>query len=353
MTSQRKVMTIVGARPQFVKAAPISRAFLRAGKAAEVLIHTGQHYSAKMSAIFFEELGIPEPSYNLEIHGGGHGEMTGRMLEALESVMISERADAVLVYGDTNSTLAGALTAAKLKIPVMHVEAGLRSFNRGMPEEINRVVADHLSSQLFCPTQQAVSNLGLEGIKDGVHFVGDVMFDATLHARKAALQREYLIKEMGLEAGRYAVCTVHRAENTDDTERLRLLVAYLEKAVEDQPIVWPMHPRTLAALERYSVNPAGIKIIEPIGYLDLHCLLANAAIVYTDSGGLQKEAYFHRVPCVTMRDETEWAETIEAGWNRLWSQPGYLPRSEITDYGEGRAAEKIVALILDFLSDRI
>jgi UDP-GlcNAc3NAcA epimerase len=352
MTERKMVLTVVGARPQFIKAAPISRAFGRARDVFEVLVHTGQHHDANMSGIFFEELGIPKPVYNLDIHDGGHGQMTGRMLEALEVVMVSERPDAVLVYGDTNSTLAGGLAAAKLKVPVMHVEAGLRSFNRAMPEEINRVVADHLSMLLFCPSRQAVVNLHKEGVTKGVHFVGDVMYDATLHAREAALRRTHVIAELKLEPGNYAMCTVHRAENTDSVDRLRQIITYLEEAAKERTIIWPLHPRARAVLSRHNMAPAGIKLIDPVGYLDLHCLLARAALIYTDSGGLQKEAYFHRVPCVTLRDETEWVETIEAGWNRLWLQPQYRPQTEISDYGDGNAAEKIVALVSQFLLQR-
>lgn len=340
-----KFLTVVGARPQFIKAAAVSRAARAANGIHEVMVHTGQHFDAGMSDIFFEELDIPEPAHRLHVSGGGHGEMTGRMLSALEPVVIDEKPDLVVIYGDTNSTLAGALVAAKLNIPVAHIEAGLRSFNRRMPEEVNRVVADHLASLHLCPTAIAVENLAREGIHHGVHHVGDVMYDATLFAIQMAKSRATILADLSLQRGSYAVATVHRAENTDDAGRLRKIVEFLRDCAKNEPIVLPLHPRTRQAAERFGVALNGLKIIPPIGYLDMAQLLAGATGVYTDSGGLQKEAYFHRVPCVTLRDETEWEETIANGWNRLWTVPDYQPKRDILDYGDGRAAESIVALL--------
>jgi UDP-GlcNAc3NAcA epimerase len=346
-----RIISIVGARPQFIKAAAVSRAFVQTPEIEELLLHTGQHFDDNMSSVFFEELAIPEPRYNLDVHGGGHGEMTGRMLAAIEEVITKETPDAVLVYGDTNSTLAGALAAAKLHIPVIHVEAGLRSFNRRMPEEINRVVADHLSELLFCPTSQAVRNLAAEGITKGVHRTGDVMYDATVFAREAASERSRIVETLGLRAGEYALCTVHRAENTDDPDRLSRILDYLERQSADHEIVFPVHPRTRKLLD--GTARKGLMLIDPVGYLDMHRLLSGAAQVFTDSGGLQKEAYFHRVPCVTLRDETEWVETVAAGWNRLWTDDDFAgPRTEISEYGTGDAAVRMIDELKRFLISR-
>ena len=350
MTARTRIATIIGARPQFVKAAAVSRAFRKAPGLQEILIHTGQHFDANMSDVFFTELELPKPDVNLDIHGGGHGAMTGRMMEALESRLMDLQPQGVLIYGDTNSTLAGALVAAKLHIPVFHVEAGLRSFNRRMPEEVNRVVADHLSALLFCPTQRSVTNLANEGITKGVHQVGDVMYDAVLHARAAMLGQAGILETLELKPGGYALATIHRAENTDDEPRFRKVLDYLGGFAKSQPVVFPVHPRTRAVLERLGIGLNGFKLIDPVSYSDMHRLLAGASVVLTDSGGVQKEAYFHRVPCVTMRDETEWVETIEAGWNRLWTVPDFLPRRVIADYGDGKAAEKIVEAIVGALT---
>jgi UDP-GlcNAc3NAcA epimerase len=336
------ILTVVGARPQFVKAAPMSRALAAAGL-RERIVHTGQHRDPAMSARFFDELGIPAPVRSLGIDGLGHGAMTGRMLEGLEAAMLQERPDLVLVYGDTNSTLAGALAAAKLRIPVAHVEAGLRSFDRAMPEEVNRVVTDHVSSLLFCPTRRAVANLAAEGVTREVHAVGDVMYDATLAVLGTALARSRILQELGLTPGGYAVATIHRAGNTEDPRRFDALLAWLREAAAARPVILPAHPRTCPLLARTALG--GIRVIEPLGFLDMTALVHAAAAVFTDSGGLQKEAYFHRVPCVTLRDETEWVETIEAGWNRLWTVPDYRPRREIDDYGTGDAAPRIAAIL--------
>lgn len=340
------ILTVVGARPQFIKAAPVSHAIARLGDCREILVHTGQHFDAAMSEVFFDELDIPKPARNLEVNSLGHGAMTGRMLEKLEEAMLAEKPDMVLIYGDTNSTVAGALAAAKLHIPVAHVEAGLRSFNRRMPEEINRVMADHVSTLLFCPTETAVKNLTSEGITGGVHKVGDVMYDVTLHAVRRAEGRP-LLANLGLTSKSYAVATIHRAENTDDPERFARVMAWLSEAGERAPIIMPVHPRTRKLMEMRGLAPANLRLIEPLGYLDMALLTHNATSVFTDSGGLQKEAYFHRVPCVTLRDETEWVETIEAGWNRLWTQVNYKPQQDISDYGTGEASDLIAKLMRD------
>jgi UDP-GlcNAc3NAcA epimerase len=341
-----KIATIVGARPQFVKAAAVSRAIAAAPGVEECLIHTGQHFDDGMSAIFFRELDIPDPAYNLGIASQSHGAMTGRMLEAIERIFVEVKPDLVLVYGDTNSTLAGSLAAAKLHIPVGHVEAGLRSYNRRMPEEINRVVTDHVARYQFCPTTASVENLAREGIVDNVHHVGDVMFDATLFAMRSAANGSGIADRLGLGGRSYSVCTIHRAENTDSERSLGRVCAYLRDVALERPLVIPLHPRTRQALAQFGLDLDPAMTIEPLGYFDLHALIAGAELVYTDSGGLQKEAYFHGKPCVTLRDETEWVETIEHGWNRLWQEPRFVePRRPITDYGEGAAAEKIVALL--------
>jgi UDP-GlcNAc3NAcA epimerase len=298
-----------------------------------------------MSDVFFEELEIPKPAYNLEVNGLGHGAMTGRMLEKLEEAMLAEKPDMVLIYGDTNSTLAGALAAAKLHIPVAHVEAGLRSFNRNMPEEINRVMADHVSTLLFCPTRTAVANLASEGIRDGVHIVGDVMYDTTLAATRRAQTRSRILETLSLSPKTYAVATIHRAENTDDQARFRAVMEWLEKRALETEIIMPVHPRTRKLMASIGLSPAGVRLIDPIGYLDMTRLVQNAASIFTDSGGLQKEAYFHRVPCVTLRDETEWVETVEAGWNRLWEGPDFTARRDIPDYGDGNSADQIARLV--------
>jgi UDP-GlcNAc3NAcA epimerase len=339
-----RVLTVVGARPQFVKAAAISRAFAAESAIEEILVHTGQHYDSNMSDVFFRELRIPEPAHHLNVHGGGHGEMTARMLSGLEQLMVELRPRYVLVYGDTNSTLAGALAASKLHIPIGHVEAGLRSFNRKMPEEVNRVLADHVSTQLFCPTFAAVGNLANEGIRTEVHHVGDVMYDATLAALKQSAISG-IVERLGLKEGKFAVATVHRAENTDDADRLRQIIDYLRERAAMYPVVMPLHPRTRHAIANTGTSTRGLTICEPLGYLDMTRLIAGCCEVLTDSGGVQKEAYFHRKPCVTLRDETEWIETVECGWNRLWKEDRYKPRAEISEYGDGHAAEKIVKLI--------
>jgi UDP-GlcNAc3NAcA epimerase len=349
-----RLVSVVGARPQFVKAFPFSKAAREAGGLEEIMIHTGQHFDANMSDIFFRELGIAPPTYHFDIHGGAHGAMTARMLTAIEEVLLKEAPDAVLIYGDTNSTLAGALAAAKLHIPVVHVEAGLRSYNRAMPEEVNRVIADHLSAVLLCPTTTAIENLLKEGIRDGVHNVGDLMFDATVMATKLAEQHATVLKDLRLAPRSYGVATVHRAENTDDPENLTRVVRYLAEQAREHPIVLPLHPRTRAAAQAAGIDFAAsnIRLLDPLGYLDMCQLVHGATVVFTDSGGLQKEAYFHRVPCVTLRSETEWVETVDNGWNRLWTVKDYKPRREIAEYGDGHSARKIVDVLRETLKHR-
>lgn len=344
-----RLITVVGARPQFIKAAAVSRAIAADGRVDETLVHTGQHYDDNMSDVFFRELAIPAPKHHLGLGGASHGAMTGRMLEAIEAILLLEKPDGVLVYGDTNSTLAGALAAAKLHIPVIHVEAGLRSFNKKMPEEINRILTDHVSGLLLCPTETAVANLAAEGVSAGVFMVGDVMHDATLFAIDRQSENASLPDALGLKPG-FVVLTLHRAENTDDGTKLHRILEFVRREAMGRTIVFPVHPRTRAAMERYKLETAGLLLVEPLGYFDLHGLLAASSLIMTDSGGLQKEAYFHRKPCITLREETEWVETIHAGWNRLWTVPEWVqPRTGIDDYGTGHAGALCAAGIARFL----
>ena len=311
-----KIASIVGARPQFIKCAPVSRELRKEHE--EVLIHTGQHYDHGMSEVFFEELAIPKPDYNLNIGSGTHGRQTGAMLGAIEDVLQRENPDLVLVYGDTNSTLAGALAAAKRHVPVAHVEAGLRSFDRRMPEEVNRVLTDHCSDMLFCPTETAVRNLAAEGVTEGVHLVGDVMLDAMTHNRAVAEERSRILEDVGVRPGEYLVVTVHRPSNTDSPENMTAILGALAEA--GRPVVFPIHPRTRKCLSEYGLlagMPENVRVVEPLGYLDMLRLMAHAAKILTDSGGVQKEAYLLGVPCITLRENTEWVETVEAGWNVL------------------------------------
>ncbi len=346
-----KILTVVGARPQFVKAAVVSRAIAAYDGMEEILVHTGQHFDTNMSDIFFDQMGIPRPAHVLDINGGTHGAMTGRMMISLEEVMISDKPDMVLVYGDTNSTLAGAINAAKLCIPVAHVEAGLRSFDRTMPEEINRIASDHVSDLLFAPTQLAVTNLAHEGVTKGVFHVGDVMFDSTLLMIDAAKASCTIVSDMGLVAGGYALSTLHRQSTTDEPGALAKAVEFLLQHARTQPVVLPLHPRTRGAAQRLGVSLEGLIVIDPVGPVEMHALLAGSTLVMTDSGGLQKEAYFHRKPCITLRETTEWVETIDAGWNRLWGQPEKaMQRRDIPDYGDGKSSEKIVLHIAKYLN---
>jgi UDP-GlcNAc3NAcA epimerase len=313
-----KIATVVGARPQFIKCAPVSRELRKA--CTEILIHTGQHYDGNMSQVFFDELSLPRPDYHLGVGSGPHGAQCGEMLKRIEEVLVQERPDYVMVYGDTNSTLAGALAAAKLHMPVAHVEAGLRSFNRRMPEEINRVVADHLSSFLFCPTEAAVKNLTQEGITAGVRLVGDVMYDALLISVQAAEEKSTILKQLRLCPKEYFLVTVHRAENTDDAGRLQAIIKAIQRISAFHPVVWPVHPRTRRVLGSQQLSHIAdhtLRIIDPVSYLDMLVLEKAAKVILTDSGGVQKEAYWLGIPCVTLREETEWVETVQAGWNML------------------------------------
>lgn len=314
----KTVLTVVGARPQFVKASVVSHALAAVAGLREILVHTGQHFDDNMSGVFFAELGMSPPTHHLNIHGGSHGEMTGRMLTGIERVLMDERPDAVLVYGDTNSTLAGALAAVKLHVPVAHVEAGLRSFNRRMPEEINRILTDRISHWLFTPTEAAREQLLHEGMDPAnLVFVGDVMFDVALHHGARAGVRGGVLESLSLVGRPFALATVHRAENTDDPERLAVIVGALKRLASRLPVVWPVHPRTRRVLQAQCLGTSGLILVEPVGYLDMVRLERNASLIATDSGGVQKEAFFHGVPCVTLREETEWVELVHAGWNRL------------------------------------
>jgi UDP-N-acetylglucosamine 2-epimerase len=347
-----KVVTIVGARPQFIKAAAVSRTLRQCCQ--EILVHTGQHYDANMSEVFFEELDIPAPEYNLGIGSGTHGEQTAAMLSAIERVLMEERPDVILVYGDTNSTLAGALAGAKLHIPIAHVEAGLRSFNRRMPEEINRVLTDHMSDHLLCPSGTAVENLAKEGITRGVVVTGDVMADALTFAADRARTRSSVLADLGLTPGKFALATLHRAENTDDPARLKSILSAF--AGINETVIFPVHPRTRAVMRMQGIGESdhrNLRLIDPVGYLDMVRLTESARIVLTDSGGLQKEAYWLSTPCITLRDETEWVETVEYGWNilvganserivnaaRSFAPPGEHPPL----YGDGKAAVLVTA----------
>lgn len=357
-----KIATVVGARPQFIKAAVVSRAieaWNRSGRGAsvqEILVHTGQHSDDNMSEVFFRELRIPRPAHCLGISGGTHGAMTGRMLESLEQVLLAEKPDAVLVYGDTNSTLAGALAAVKLHIPVGHVEAGLRSRNLRMPEEVNRVLSDRISHWLFCPTATAVDNLRREGLYGAsILLSGDVMYDAALFYAKIAKPTP-LVRRLIDEVGEgFCLCTVHRAENTDDPKRLAAIIAAVDDIARESPVVLPLHPRTRKQLERLAIRVAHVKLMEPVSYFDILTLLKNCGEVLTDSGGLQKEAFFFAKPCITLRDETEWVELVQLGANMLAgadrdaivAQWKYLrqhhPEYSARPYGNGDAGSQIVA----------
>jgi UDP-GlcNAc3NAcA epimerase len=344
-----KVLTVVGARPQFIKTAPVSRVLRR--RHEEFLVHTGQHYDDEMSDLFFRQLHIPAPDRNLEVGSGLHGVQTGAMLPGIESIALEQKPDWLLVYGDTNSTLAGALVGAKLHIPVAHVEAGLRSYDRRMPEEVNRVVADHLAALLLCPTVTAVENLAREGVREGVHMVGDVMLDAYQQNLQVARKTCHVVEELGLEKNAYTLLTVHRAENVDEPE---LLAGILRGVGESgRRVVFPVHPRTRAAFAATGMKPpANVMLVDPVGYLEMLVLEENAEAIVTDSGGVQKEAYFAGRPCITLRDRTEWTETVDAGWNVLVGTDAAAIARAMRDFrpngsrpelfGDGRAAERVV-----------
>ena len=367
-----KILTILGARPQFIKAATVSRAIQARDDIEEIIVHTGQHFDANMSEVFFEQLDIPKPHHNLGIASLGHGAMTGRMLEHIEALIQQEQPDWVLVYGDTNSTLAGALAASKLQVPVAHVEAGLRSYNPAMPEEINRVLTDRISTLLLCPTETAVNNLSREGYpfrattrnasqqKQRIEKIGDVMYDAVFYYRESA-KAQGSMETFQLQEKAYALCTLHRQENTDDTKRLNSILSALRSIAQDQPVVLPLHPRTKAKLVQENNHDAlkGLTILDPLPYLEMQRLQMGAQLILTDSGGMQKEAYFHQVPCITLRDDTEWVETVEAGWNKLVGanenaiiQAARNAKAPTTNqtalYGDGHAAEKVISMLTQF-----
>lgn len=364
----KKILTVVGARPQFIKAAPVSKAMRAIEGFCEVMVHTGQHYDPNMSQTFFDELDIGLPTYNLEVAGGSHAFQTSEMLKRLEPIVNDEKPDLVLVYGDTNSTLAAALTASKMNIPVVHVESGLRSFNRKMPEEINRVLTDHVATLLFCPTITAVKNLEREGITCNVWNTGDVMYDVALQFAEKSKSKSTLLRDLGICQKGYILATVHRAENTDCRDYLANILGGLGKISAEITVVLPLHPRTRKMVQRFGLEEylANIKIIDPVGFLDMIALESNARLIATDSGGVQKEAYFQRVPCVTLRGETEWVETVEAKWNHLAdvstiegitktlrsSLEYSRGRSEISEYGDGLASQKIIQVVAQYLAAR-
>lgn len=347
--SVKKIITIVGARPQFVKAAVISRSIQASNHLTEVMVHTGQHYDSNMSDVFFEQLGIPEPKYHLAIHSKSHGAMTAAMLAEIEVILLQEKPDMVLLYGDTNSTLAGALASSKLSIPIAHVEAGLRSYNRTMPEEINRVLTDHQSDLLFCPTQRSLDNLKQEGITNGCYFVGDVMADATQYAIDQFSHDGFT--PIALPTESYLLLTVHRQSSTLSLDVFETYIRYADDYAKDHNlnIVFPVHPRSKHLFDQLDMDLSRFHCMPPQGYFEFHQLLANAKLMMTDSGGVQKEAYFHRVPCVTMRSETEWQETIDCGWNRLWTEANWLPQKMIEDYGEGHSGQEMIQMIEQYL----
>jgi UDP-GlcNAc3NAcA epimerase len=357
-----KIITIVGARPQFIKAGALSRAIKKYPSIQEKILHTGQHFDENMSDVFFREMEIPQPDFNLEVHGLSHGAMTGRMIEGIEKVLLEESPDFVLVYGDTNSTLAGAIAASKIHVPIIHVEAGLRSFNMAMPEEINRILTDRISQWLFCPTQTAIDNLKKEGFDHfGTKVVlsGDVMQDAALfYAQKAGTE---ILEKLGLSPEKYVLTTLHRAENTDEPKRLAQIVSALNAIHSEIPVLLPLHPRTKKIMESLGIEPQ-FHLIEPVGYIDMISLTSNSKLVITDSGGLQKEAYFFNKFCITTRDQTEWIELVKVGANILvgaseekiraaWNS--FKGTSFVADaslYGGGKACDVICQTLLDFKS---
>ena len=358
------IAIILGTRPEIIKMAPAIRECQRRSLDYSI-IHTGQHYSYQMDRIFFEQLELPQPDHNLDVGSGNHGEQTGRILADLEAVLMAERPDVVLVQGDTNTVLAGALAASKLHIKVGHVEAGLRSFNRQMPEEVNRVLTDHMARLLLCPTRAAIENLRREGIERGVFQVGDVMYDAALTFGALAEQQSTILATLELEPKAYLLSTVHRAENTDDPYRLRgILSAFAQIATSEIPVVLPLHPRTRSCIKQFGLDPvlqanSQVRVIPPVPFLDMVMLEKHARTILTDSGGVQKEAYFHGVPCVTLREETEWVETVAAGWNTLAGAAEEAivqavarnrPGTMIEDYGDGTAAETVLDRLLESAS---
>lgn len=347
-----KIATIVGARPQFIKAATLSRAIGASAGINEIIIHTGQHYDENMSEVFFSELNIPKPAYNLGVGSSLHGKQTARMLEGIEEILIRERPDWVVVYGDTNSTLAGALAASKLHIPIAHIEAGLRSYNRRMPEEINRIATDHISDILFAPTLNALNILQHENLGERSVFSGDVMYDSILYFKDKSAEKIHLSEIANVKPGGYYLATIHRQENTDDLSKLQeIFMAFSEL---DLPVIIPLHPRTKNILDEVAFR-SNVKIIDPVGYLEMVSLLSNCIKVFTDSGGLQKEAFFLQKPCITLREETEWPETLEGNWNFTVGSDKEKILSHVhhsgfgiqnNKFGDGKAAEIIIERLL-------
>lgn len=352
-----KIATVIGARPQFIKAAVVSRALQQIDGANEMIIHTGQHYDANMSNIFFEEMNIPKPTHHLNIQESNHGAMTGKMIMGIEEILLVEKPDYLLVYGDTNSTLAGSVAASKLHIPIAHVEAGLRSFNMKMPEEVNRIITDRISKHLFCPTQQAVLNLEKEGFKNidsQIHLTGDVMLDAALYYHQK--NTSTILQKQNLSPNNYFLCTIHRAENTNDVKRLKSIIGALNEINKQHPVIVPLHPRTVKYIEEYDLKTS-FKIIEPVGYFDMLQLIANAKMILTDSGGLQKEAFFFKKFCITLRDETEWVELVDnncnvlvgADENKILNTVDYFYHntfpSHLSLYGNGNAGNIIASIL--------
>jgi UDP-GlcNAc3NAcA epimerase len=347
-----KILTILGARPQFIKAGTVSREIAKHGFIQEIIVHTGQHYDANMSDIFFDEMKIAKPDYFLGIGGKSHGAMTGQMIEKIEEVALKEKPDWIMVYGDTNSTLAGAIVASKLHIKLAHIEAGLRSFNMNMPEEVNRILTDRVSNILFCPTDAAVQNLkneGYDNLECKVVKSGDVMQDGALFYKALAVKPSFEIKND------FILCTIHRAENTDDESRLRAIFEALEEVAKEKQIILPLHPRTKKIIENLTLNTHNLTIIDPVGYLEMVWLIDNCSLIMTDSGGLQKEAYFFEKPCITLRDETEWVELVEIGANVLVGADKtkiinayknhsifHFENSKLDLYGGGKAAQRII-----------
>ena len=358
-----KIVTVIGARPQFIKAATISRVLQDDYKdISEVIVHTGQHYDDNMSKIFFDDLEIPKPDYNLGIGGSSHANMTGEQLVAIEKILLEEKPNLVLVYGDTNSTLSGALSSVKLHIPVAHVEAGLRSFNRKMPEEINRIVTDHTSDILFAPTEVAMNNLKNEGLEQNAFNVGDVMYDAAIFYSEKAIQGSNILNKEKLFKEEYILITIHRAENTDDKDKLEKIMKSLIELSSIKKLIFPIHPRTKKNIQNLSIYEKiveHIQLIDPVGYMDMVMLENNASVIVTDSGGVQKEAFFHKVPCVTVRNETEWTELVELEWNNIVTEEN-IPNlhaiceaaidsqgKEAYPYGKGDAAERIIKILTE------
>lgn len=338
------VVTVVGARPQFIKSAALSMEFSQSSLIEESILHTGQHFDDKMSDIFFRELRLPSPEWFLEAGGLSHGAMTGKCLTEIEAILEQKKPDMVVVFGDTNSTLAGALAAIKLRIPVAHVEAGLRSNNFYQPEEINRIMTDSISELLFCPTHAAKLNLERESARGKLIVTGDIMYDSCNLAKSINIDSG----TTGKKSEKYGVLTLHRQENVDDKARLLQILNYVKDSAAGLDILFPVHPRTLKRIAEFGIDLKQYSLIEPLGYVEMIDLVENAELVFTDSGGLQKEAYFCRTPCITLRDETEWRETIDAGWNRLWTTPDFLDRKETNAFGNGTAAKQIVKSIEDY-----